>query len=117
MKLIVAMIPAERLDAVQAAIEQTDATFASVGQAIDLRDQSLEVYRGQEYQAARIKMRLEVLVVNDGLVEETIGVVAAACSGDSKPYGRGCIFVLPVEDLMPICGYPPRFAHTITANR
>ncbi len=80
MKWIVAMIPPERLDAVQAALEQTDADLAYLGQVLDLRDQTPEMYRGVEYRAGRLKIRLEILVANDIQAEETIGVLATACA-------------------------------------
>jgi len=114
MKLVIAMIQPDRLDAVQEAMEQIqiNSPFISASDASDLRDQTTETYRGARHRTARLKMRLEVLVVNDLRVEETVEAIAgAAYSGTSSLYGKGNIIVIAVEEWIPIRGREPRFEH------
>ena len=105
MKLVVAIIRPEKLDAVQAALQEQDAWLMSVAQALgDGRGPGYaEVYRGREVQVRRPKLRLEI-VAEDHLVEGVVEAVArAAAPGGPWRNGDGQILVLPVEASVPIC--------------
>ena len=105
MKLIVAIIRPEKLDAVLAALENQDACVLSVCQVLgDGREPGYtEVYRGREVRVRRPKLRLEVMA-EDLLVEGVVEALArAAAPGGPWRSGDGQVLVLPVEASVPIC--------------
>jgi nitrogen regulatory protein P-II 1 len=118
MKLVVAIIRPEKLDAVQAALQEQDAWLMSVAQALgDGRGPGYaEVYRGREVQVRRPKLRLEI-VAEDHLVEGVVEAVArAAAPGGPWRNGDGQILVLPVEATVPVCEQEREPATGTTGN-
>jgi nitrogen regulatory protein PII len=116
MKLIIAVIQPDRRDAVQAALEGMDVPVIYTGEVLDVRDRGAEMFRGLEYRAARMKSRLEVLVANEMLVEETVAaILGAACAGDSRLCARGNILVTPVTEWIPIRRHEPRLLDPLAA--
>src|SRR5947208_8107775 len=105
MKLIVAIIRPERLEAVQAALNERDVYLMTVTDVRGCGRQRgyTEVYRGQEIEIRLLpKLKLEI-AVNDAFVEATVeAIVHAARSGDTGRIGDGKIFVLPLEDAVRI---------------
>src|SRR3712207_3376747 len=105
MKLIVAIIRVEKLEAVQAALNERDVYLMTVSDVRGCGRQrgQTEVYRGQEFEIRLLpKLKLEI-AVNDAFVEATVeAVVHAARSGDTGQIGDGKIFVLPLEDAVRI---------------
>lgn len=105
MKLIVAIILPEKLEDVQAALNDRDLYLMTVTDAGGFGRYRFftEVYRGAEFQVRlQRRIRLEV-AVNDDLVEVAIeAIVHAARSGDIGQMGDGKIFVLPLEDCVRI---------------
>ncbi len=101
MKLIVAVIRPEKLEAVQAALNERDVYLMTVTDVRGCGRQRghTEVYRGAEVQIRLVpKVKLEI-AVNDVYVEPTIeAIVHAARTGDTGAIGDGKIFVLPLED-------------------
>ena len=105
MKLIVAIIRPERLEAVQNALNQHDVYLMTVSDVRGCGRQRgyTEVYRGAELEVRLLpKLKLEI-AVNEAFVEATVeAVVHAARSGDTGAVGDGKIFVLPLEDCVRI---------------
>jgi len=105
MKLIVAVIRPEKLEAVQKALAERDVYLMTVTDVRGCGRQRgyTEVYRGAEMQIKLIpKLKLEI-AVNEAFVEATIeAVVHAARSGDTGSIGDGKIFVLPMDDCVRI---------------
>src|SRR5512145_1310865 len=105
MKLIVAIIRPERLEAVQAALNQRDVYLMTVTDVRGCGRQRgyTEVYRGTEIQVRLLpKVKLEI-AVTDAFVEATVeAIVHSARSGDTGKIGDGKIFVLPLEDAVRI---------------
>jgi nitrogen regulatory protein P-II 1 len=105
MKLIVAIIRPERLDAVQAALNEREVFLMTVTDVRGCGRQRghTEVYRGTEVQIRLVpKVKLEI-AVNEAFVEPTIeAIVHAARSGGTGQIGDGKIFVLPLEDCVRI---------------
>lgn len=101
MKLIVAIIRPEKLEAVQAALNEREVYLMTVTDVRGCGRQRghTEVYRGAEVQIRLVtKVKLEI-AVNDAFVEPTIeAIVHAARSGDTGAIGDGKIFVLNLED-------------------
>lgn len=105
MKLIVAIIRPEKLDAVQAALSERDVYLMTVSDVRGCGRQRgfTEVYRGAELQIRLLpKLKIEI-AVNDAFVEATVeAIVHAARSADTGAVGDGKIFVLPLDDCIRI---------------
>ena len=105
MKLIVAIIRPERLEAVQAALNERDVYLMTVTDVRGCGRQRgfTEVYRGAEFQVRLLpKLKLEI-AVNDSFVEAAVeSIVHASRSGDTGQIGDGKIFVLPIDDTVRI---------------
>src|SRR3954465_15822079 len=105
MKLIVAIIRPDKLEAVQAALSERDVYLITVTDVRGCGRQRgfTEVYRGAEFQVRLLpKLKLEI-AVNEAFVEATIeAIVHAARSGDCGQIGDGKIFVVAMEDCVRI---------------
>src|SRR5437899_10911821 len=105
MKLIVAIIRPEKLEAVQAALNERDVYLMTVSDVRGCGRQRgyTEVYRGTEVEVRLLpKLKLEI-AVNDAFVEATVeAIVETARSGSAGQLGDGKIFVLPLEDCIRI---------------
>jgi nitrogen regulatory protein PII len=84
MKLVIAVISQDKLDAVRFYVNL-------VG---DVREPIHNSYGGGHYTEPRPRLRVEIVVVNEMLLDEVVGAVLGAASSD----GGGNIFVLPLED-------------------
>ncbi|MFO0847760.1 MAG: P-II family nitrogen regulator [Gemmataceae bacterium] len=105
MKLIVAIIRPEKLDAVQRALAERDVYLMTVSDVRGCGRQKgyTELYRGTEVEIRLVpKVKLEI-AVNEQFVEATVeAIVHSARSGDTGNIGDGKIFVLPLEDCVRI---------------
>jgi nitrogen regulatory protein P-II 1 len=105
MKLVVAIIRPEKLEDVQAALNERDVYLITVSDVRGCGRQRgyTEVYRGTEIQVRLLpKLKLEI-AVNDAFVEATVeAIVHAARTPDTGQVGDGKIFVLPLEDCIRI---------------
>jgi nitrogen regulatory protein P-II 1 len=98
-KLIVAMIRPDKLEAVQEALPEPDAYIMYVSPVGDVREPILGTYRGSEYREPRPRIRLEIVVVNDVVVQEAVEVIArVACSPNLERVSNGSIFVMPLDE-------------------
>src|SRR5260370_5598131 len=105
MKLIIAIIRPERLEAVQAALNERDVCLMTVTDVRGCGRQRgyTEVYRGTEMQIRLLpKLKLEI-AVNDAFVEAAIeAIVHAAPTPETGQIGDGKIFILPMDDCVRI---------------
>jgi nitrogen regulatory protein P-II 1 len=105
MKMIVAIIRPEKLEAVQHALNERDVYLMTVTDVRGCGRQRgfTEVYRGSEFVVRLLpKLKLEI-AVNDAFVEAAIeAIVHAARSGDTGQIGDGKIFVMPIDDAVRI---------------
>ena len=105
MKLIIAVIRPEKLEAVQAALSERDIYLMTVTDVRGCGRQrgSTEMYRGAEFQTRLLsKVKLEI-AVNEAFVEATIeAIVHASRTGETGQLGDGKIFVVPLEDCIRI---------------
>jgi nitrogen regulatory protein P-II 2 len=105
MKMIVAMIRPEKLEAVQLALNERDVYLMTVTDVRGCGRQRgfTEVYRGTEFVVRLLpKLKLEI-AVNDAFVEAAVeAIVHAARSEDTGQIGDGKIFVLPIDDAVRI---------------
>ena len=105
MKMIVAIIRDEKLEAVQQALAEVDVYLMTVSEVRGCGRQHgfTEVYRAQESVVRLLpKLKLEI-AVNDAFLEPAIeAIVKAARTGETGKVGDGKIFVLPMEDCIQI---------------
>ena len=105
MKLIVAIIRPEKLEEVQAALNEHDVYLMTVTDVRGCGRQRgyTEVYRGTEFQVRLLpKLKLEI-AVTDAFVEATVeAIVHAARTPECGQVGDGKIFILPLDDCMRI---------------
>lgn len=105
MKMVVAIIRPERLEAVQAALNERDVYLMTVSDVRGCGRQRghTEVYRGTEIQVRLLpKLKLEI-AVNEAFVEATVeAVVHAARTPGGGQIGDGKIFVLDLQDCVRI---------------
>lgn len=105
MKMIVAIIRPEKLEAVQQALNEHDVYLMTVSDVRGCGRQRgfTEVYRGSEFQVRLLpKLKLEI-ALNDSFVEAAVeAIVHASRSGETGQIGDGKIFVLSLEDVIRI---------------
>jgi nitrogen regulatory protein P-II 1 len=105
MKMIVAIIRPEKLEAVQEALAKRDVYLMTVTDVRGCGRQRgyTEVYRGTEFQIRLLpKLKLEI-AVNDAFVEAAVeAIVHAARMGTTGQIGDGKIFVLELDDCVRI---------------
>ena len=105
MKLIVAIIQPNRLEAVKTALTQVEVfrlTLMDV-QGFGRQKGHTETYRGHDLAVNLLrKVRLEI-AVNDAFVEPTIeAIMKGGRTGTQGEIGDGKIFVLPMDDCVRI---------------
>jgi nitrogen regulatory protein P-II 2 len=105
MKMIVAIIRPERLEAVQSALNERDVYLMTVTDVRGCGRQRgyTEVYRGTQVQIRLLpKVKLEI-AVNETFVEATVeAIVHASRTPETGQIGDGKIFVLPMDDCVRI---------------
>src|ERR1700676_744021 len=100
MKLIVAIIRPEKLEAVQAALNEHDVYLMTVTDVRGCGRQRgfTELYRGSEFDVRLLpKLKLEI-AVNEAFVEAAVeAIVHAARTPETGQIGAGKIFVMPLD--------------------
>src|SRR5215203_566387 len=99
MKLIVAIIRPEKLEAVQAALNEKDVFLMTVSDVRGCGRQRgfTETYRGSEVLIRLIsKVKIEI-AVNEDYVKPAIEAILSAARSEPGKIGDGKIFVLPME--------------------
>ncbi len=105
MKLVVAIIQPQKLEAIKAALAEVEVfrvTVANV-QGYGRQRGKTEVYRGQEFVVNLLGKVQLMIAVNEEFLEPAIEtIIKAGRSGESGAIGDGKIFVLPMEDCIRI---------------
>jgi len=105
MKLIIAIIQPNRLEAVKAALAQKEVFRLTVMdvQGFGRQRGQTQLYRGHEFTVNLIRKVQLMIAVNDAFLEPTIeAVTTAGRTGPQGELGDGKIFVLPLEDCIRI---------------
>jgi len=105
MKLIIAIIQPDKLEAVQEALISVEVFRLTVLEIRGFGRQLgfTEVYRGTEFKVNLLKKLQLEIGVNDDFVEPTIeAIIKAARTEPDGKIGDGKIFVLPLEDCVRI---------------
>jgi len=105
MKLIVAIIQPNRLEAVKAALADVEVFRLTVMdvQGFGRQRGQTEVYRGHEFTVNLLRKVQLMIAVNEEFLEPTIdAIVQGGRTGEKGQIGDGKIFVLPMEDCIRI---------------
>src|SRR5262245_51246454 len=108
MKLVIAIIRPEKLDAVQAALQgalDEGDHYRLTVQTVDghgRQSGELEFFRGQPVRQRLVQKTQVMIAVNDPYVEPTIRAIVAAARTDGGAIGDGKIFVVPLEECIRI---------------
>jgi nitrogen regulatory protein PII len=105
MKLIIAIIQPNRLEAVQEALTEVEVFRLTVMdcQGFGRQKGSSEVFRGREFSINLLRKVQLQIAVNEEFVDRTIeAVLKGARTGDKGEVGDGKIFVVPLEDCLRI---------------
>ena len=105
MKLILAIIKPEKLDAVKEALNRVEVFRLTVVdvQGFGRQKGQSEIYRGHELTVNMLRKVQLQIAVNEDFVEPTVqAIVQAARTGPEGRIGDGKIFILPLEDAIRI---------------
>jgi nitrogen regulatory protein P-II 1 len=105
MKLIIAIIQPNRLEAVKTALSEVEVVRLTVMdcQGFGRQKGQTEVYRGREFAVNLLRKVQLQIAVNEEFVEPTIrAVLQGGRTGEKGEIGDGKIFVLPLEDCIRI---------------
>ena len=100
MKLIIAIIQPNKLEAVKAALTEVEVFRLTVMdcQGFGRQKGQREVYRGHEFAINLVRKVQLQIAVNEDFVEPTVAaIIRAARTGDEGEIGDGKVFVLPME--------------------
>ena len=105
MKLIIAIIQPNRLEAVKSALADVEVFRLTVMdvQGFGRQKGHTEVYRGHELTVNLLRKVQLMIAVNEEFLEPTIeAIVTGGRTGAAGEVGDGKIFVLPLEDCIRI---------------
>lgn len=105
MKLIVAIVQPNRLEAVKTALAEVEVFRVTVMdvQGYGRQRGKTEVYRGHEFVVNLLRKVQLMIAVNDEFIEPAIDtIIKAGRSGETGEIGDGKIFVLPMDDCIRI---------------
>ena len=102
MKLIIAIIKPDRLEAVKQELYKAEVNLITVSEVLGHGRQMgiTEVYRGVKEMGNLLRKVQLLIAVNDNFVEPTIRAIIDG--GKTGEIGDGKIFVLPLEDCVRI---------------
>ena len=102
MKMIIAIIKPDRLEAVKQELYKADVNLITVTEVLGHGRQMgiTEVYRGVKEMGNLLRKVQILIAVNDNFVEPTIKAIVKG--GKTGEIGDGKIFVLPLEDCVRI---------------
>ena len=105
MKLVIAVIQPNRLEAVKSALADAEVFRLTVMdvQGFGRQRGHTEAYRGHEFTVNLVRKVQLMIAVNEQFLEPTIdAVIKGGRTGTSGEVGDGKIFVLPLEDCIRI---------------
>jgi nitrogen regulatory protein P-II 1 len=100
MKLIIAIIRSEKLEAVQDALSERDVHLMTVSNVHGCGSQRgyTETFRGGKIPVRLLpKVKLEI-AVNEDFVQATVSAIMSTARSEPGKIGDGKIFVLPLEE-------------------
>jgi nitrogen regulatory protein P-II 1 len=105
MKLIIAIIQPNRLEAVKEALNEVEVVRLTVldCQGFGRQKGQTETFRGRKFAVNLLRKTQLQIAVNDAFVEPTIAaIIKGGRTGEKGEIGDGKIFVLPLEECIRI---------------
>jgi nitrogen regulatory protein P-II 1 len=105
MKLIIALIQPNRLEAVKTALADVEVFRLTVMdvQGFGRQRGQTEVYRGHEVAVNLLRKVQLMIAVNDNFLQPTVdAIIKGGRSGTAGEVGDGKIFIIPLEDCIRI---------------
>ena len=105
MKLIIAIVQPNRLEAVKAALTEIEVFRLTVMdcQGFGRQKGQTEIYRGHEFTVNLLRKVQLQIAVNDEFVEPTVeAVIKGGRTGDKGEIGDGKVFILPMDECIRI---------------
>jgi nitrogen regulatory protein P-II 1 len=105
MKLIIAIIQPQKLEAVKEALTEVEVFRLTVVdvQGFGRQKGHTELYRGHEFSVNLLRKVQLQIAVNDEFVERTVNaIIKGGRTGDTGQIGDGKIFILPMDDCVRI---------------
>jgi nitrogen regulatory protein P-II 2 len=102
MKLIVAIVGPEKLEAVQEVLKAAEAELLSIGPVQNLAGERTGMYRGAEVRLRRPAVRLEIALEDLRAEDAAAEIVRAASSPDSGQDNGGLVFMMPLDACVPL---------------
>jgi len=105
MKLIVAIVQPNRLEAIKAALAEVEIFRLTVMdvQGFGRQRGQTEVYRGHEFTVNLLRKVQLMIAVNEEFLEPAIdALIRGGRTGDEGEIGDGKIFILPMDDCIRI---------------
>jgi nitrogen regulatory protein P-II 1 len=105
MKLIIAIIQPNRLEAVKTALTEVEVFRLTVMdcQGFGRQKGQVETYRGHEFGVTLLRKVQLQIAVNEDFVEPTVNaIIKGGRTGEKGEIGDGKIFILPLEDCIRI---------------
>lgn len=105
MKLIIAIIQPQKLEAVKAALTEVEVFRLTVVdvQGFGRQKGHTELYRGHEFSVNLLRKVQLQIAVNDDFVERTVNaIIKGGRTGETGQIGDGKIFILPMDDCVRI---------------
>jgi nitrogen regulatory protein P-II 2 len=105
MKLIIAIIQPQKLEAVKAALTEVEVFRLTVVdvQGFGRQKGHTELYRGHEFTVNLLRKVQLQIAVNDEFVERTVNaIIKGGRTGEAGQIGDGKIFVVPMDDCVRI---------------
>lgn len=105
MKLIIAIIQPQKLEAVKEALTEVEVFRLTVVdvQGFGRQKGHTELYRGHEFSVNLLRKVQLQIAVNDEFVERTVNaIIKGGRTGESGQIGDGKIFILPMDDCVRI---------------
>ncbi|RIK76239.1 MAG: transcriptional regulator [Planctomycetota bacterium] len=105
MKLIIAIIQPQKLEAVKEALTEVEVFRLTVVdvQGFGRQKGHTELYRGHEFSVNLLRKVQLQIAVNDEFVERTVNaIIKGGRTGETGQIGDGKIFILPMDDCVRI---------------
>ena len=105
MKLIIAIVQPNRLEAIKAALAEVEVFRLTVMdvQGFGRQRGQTELYRGHEFTVNLLRKVQLMIAVNEEFLDPTVeAVIKGGRTGSEGEIGDGKIFVLPLEDCIRI---------------
>lgn len=107
MKLIIAIVSPERVEAVQEALSGFEICLMLAYHVGDLRNPVVKSYRGAEYTEPLPRIRMDIALVNELLTNDAVEAIRHAAFTEGVGHFGDCnILIMPLDDARAAYSHP-----------